>query len=399
VTTRDADFEVSVYTSFEEMEGLAAEWDELAERAGGDVYATFDWCMTWWEYYGKGRRLEAAIVRRGERLVGVLPFFRETLWLGGLPARLLRLIGCDHSVTTTNVTVERGLERDVFGAWAARAGKKWDAVILGPLPGYEERAHVFAEALGMALPGARVEYKADCGPHIVFDLPRAFGEYRDGLSKREKANILQDDRRMRREHKLSVVARTDAGEVKGAFERFLPLHQMLWQVKGRLGHFGDWPECEAFHRTLVEKLGARGRVVFMELEADGKTVASQYAFAFGKRVHWFLAGRDDAEAFNKISLGRMGLMTLVEWAIGKSCSQIDGMRGYYDYKLKQGGRLTALQAVRVTGAGARSRLAMRLFDWAAWVLHTAYYRVWFMRVARRLGVSAPLWETWIRARL
>jgi CelD/BcsL family acetyltransferase involved in cellulose biosynthesis len=198
---------------------------------------------------------------------------------------------------------------------------------------------------------------------------------------------------------VRVIARTSPEDAKAAFERFLPLHQVLWQDKGRLGHFGDWPECEAFHRRLIERLAAKGRIVIVELEADGKAVASQYAFAFGRRVHWFLAGRDDAEAYRKVSLGRMGLMNLVEYSVGRGYQQIDAMRGYYDYKLKQGGRLTALQSVRVTRGGLRPRLAMMLFDWGAWVFHTAYYRLWFKRIKRRVGVRGPLWTAWTRSRV
>jgi len=49
-------------------------------------------------------------------------------------------------------------------------------------------------------------------------------------------------------------------------------------------------------------------------------------------------------------------------------------------------------------ASARWKAAL-LLRWADF-LHLAYYRAWFLKVARRLGLGGrPLWGPWIRTRL
>lgn len=388
----------SVFSSFEELDVMRDEWDAFVERTGGDIYSTLDWCQTWWEFYGDGRRLEIVLVRQGEELVGIFPFFHEKQWLGGMPLHLVRLVGCDHSVTTCNVVIAEALEREVIAAWAGAQADDWDAIILSPLPGYEGRGREIAEAVGLAFPETSVEYRADCGPHIVFDLPASYEEFLGGLSRNERHNIRRHGKRIRHEYAVTVSENVKSSDVAKAFKRFLPLHQHLWEAKGKLGHFGDWPHSEVLHETLVKRLGNKGRVLMFELQANDKVVAVEYCFLYGSRMHWFLNGRKESEDFQKWNIGRMGFTNLVEWAIDHGYTSIDAMQGYYEYKLRLGGRLAHLQSIVATRRTARSRIAFRLFRAGSWLLHTAYYRLWFRKIAPFIGVKrGPLWKTWIRS--
>jgi CelD/BcsL family acetyltransferase involved in cellulose biosynthesis len=385
--------------SFAELAGIADEWDALVVRAGGEIYTSFDWCKTWWEFYGAGRTLEVALVRAGGRLVAVMPFFRETHWLGMLPLRVVRVVGCDHTVTTVGIAVEGGFERTAALEWAKLSGGKWDAVIVGPLSGASERAEELARAFGEAAPGAKVENIGDLGPQTVFDLPGSFDAYLAGLSKTEKANYQKELRRLEREYRVETTVTTGEAEAAAAFERFMPLHQNMWEGKGKLGHFGDWPEGFEFHRKLIERLSAKGRAFFVELVAGGKVITSHYCFRLAGKAACFLSGREESEAHQRWSLGRIGLLDVIRYFIWEKCTLMDALRGYYEYKLRYGGRLVKIRSVRIRKSGLRAGAAWALYGLAAWVLHTAYYRVWFMRVAPRLGISGRLWKTWIRSRL
>jgi len=391
---------VSVHASFDELAPLALEWDELAERAGADVYATFDWCRTWWEFYGAGRHLRVALARSGGELVGILPFFRETLWIGGLPARLFRLVGCDHSVSTTGVVIKEGLAKDVIAAWAAGLGTGWDAIHLGPLAGYNTLWRDVASALQGVFDNCHVRVKDDAGPQIVFELPGSFDQYLARLSKKERSNMLRKEKLLRQEHEVTHRVRTGPREVVDAYARFMWLHQALWKGKGRLGHFGDWPRSKEFHEALVRRLSEKGHVLFFELEVDGEVAASKYCFLFGRRIHTFMTGRDDREAFENYSLGTVVFAALVEHAITSGVTTMDAMRGYYDYKVRQGGTVMPLKTITVVRHKARSRVAMKTLELASWLLHTGYYRLWFKRISNwRWLPKGPLWPLWIRSRL
>jgi CelD/BcsL family acetyltransferase involved in cellulose biosynthesis len=94
-----------VLHSFAGAESLRSAWDELVLRSGADIYQTFDWCRLWWHHYGAGRQLHLLLCFLGEELVGLVPAFIETLWLGPARIRVAKLVGADFSLHLCNLPV------------------------------------------------------------------------------------------------------------------------------------------------------------------------------------------------------------------------------------------------------------------------------------------------------
>lgn len=393
----------SIFTDFDEPSVTPDEWDALVLRAGGDIYSTFDWCRTWWEFYGAGRDLEVYVVRRGGRLVAVFPFFRETLRLGIIPVRAIRLVGCDHTVSTCNVIVEPGVEDEAVAALAGSLGDRkvpWDVISLGALPGYAGNLGALSKAFERHFPAASVETNEDVGVQTLYDLPDTFEGYLAGLSKHRRKKTLEYDRRFSRNFDVAVNHPETPSEAMEAFGRFVELHQALWRARGKLGHFKDWPEAVGFHRRLIERLAPRGRIFLLEIAADGDVVAMAYGFRFGRVADAFLSGRDDRPQWRKWKLGRVAFLKVVQSAVNGGATTLERGRGFYEYKLEEGGRLARLKAITITRPSLRARAGLRLLRFAARVLHIAYYRLWFARIAPRMGVlRGPLWESWIRSKL
>jgi len=391
----------SVHDSFEEVAGLQAEWDRFVEERDGDLFSTFDGCRIWWKHYGDGRRLEIHLFREGERLVGVFPLFRETLRFGPVAVRLIRLVGCDHSVTTCGFAVHPDHTAQVVASLMARIshGPPWDMIHLGPLPGYfRGRDHAAAAFAGHAAVG-RILSSADDGPHIVFDLPESNEAYLAGLASRERNNIKSRKRKLEKGHAVCE-SMASADEVSSWFDGFVAQHQRQWQAENQLGHFVDWPGSEAFHREMAATMTKSGRLRLLRLEVDGKAAGFQYNYRFGRRVHWILGSRDHDPCWDQFSLGRYLLCSTIEHAIAEGAGQLDAMRGMYHYKLQLGGALLNLQSIAVVRRGIGAELRVRSARFAARILHLAYYRVLFGRLAPRLPfLRGPLWRRWIRSRI
>ena len=73
---------LEVLRSFAEVAPIRDEWDAFVERVGSDVYFTIDWLEAWWKYYGSDRQLRLFLIREQGRMVAVLPFCVEMLWVG-----------------------------------------------------------------------------------------------------------------------------------------------------------------------------------------------------------------------------------------------------------------------------------------------------------------------------
>jgi len=48
---------IKTLTNAVDLAALQADWDRLHANAGGSVFQTYDWNITWWRLFGKGLEL------------------------------------------------------------------------------------------------------------------------------------------------------------------------------------------------------------------------------------------------------------------------------------------------------------------------------------------------------
>lgn len=390
----------SVFRSFEELAELEERWNEFVEQSGGDLYSSYEWCRTWWKYYGNGRELEIHLFQRENRIVALFPTFREILRLGPLSIRLIRLVGCDHSTTTCGVVIAPGEIETVIAAyakWLSRS-QAWDMVHWAPLAGYFPHRQVITQEFRKN--GFWTVYSSgDGGPHIVWDLPATFDAFLAGLSKKERSNI-----KIARKKNADETSQIDSVTTPHEVERWLPTffeqHQTQWHAEGKLGHFADWPMAQGFHQELACRLSARGCLQLLRLDVPGHSIGFQYNYVFNRRVHWLLGSRDIDTKWDPFSSGRVLHVETIQQAIARGDHSIDGLRGLYDYKIRLGGKVTQLQSIVLIRRAMVSRVKAHLARYVARLLDLFYYRLWFSRIAPRLPFQRRgLWTLWIRSRI
>jgi CelD/BcsL family acetyltransferase involved in cellulose biosynthesis len=238
------------------------------------------------------------------------------------------------------------------------------------------------------------------GPHTVFELPGDFDAYLRSLDKKQRGNHRRAMQALRESFDVSVDVVEDASELAAEFPKFVRMHEAQWRAEGKLGHFRDWPRSEEFHADLVRELGAAGRAHLVRLTLSGEAVSYQLCYSFGDTLHWILPARVVRPELDRHSLGRLGVVHLVEFAIGAGFRRVEAGIGRYDYKLQLGAVERTARSVVVVAAARSSRVRVALFTRLAAGLDVVYYRGWFQRVAPRLPLPrAPLSNTWIRTRL
>lgn len=391
------------FTRFADVESIRSAWDDLAEAVGGDIYSSFDWCAVWWRHYGRNRKLRLGIVRDGERLVAVLPLFCETLYHGLFPVRVVRVVGCDHSVSSCNVSVRSDYLHEVPAVLVDQLCdlENWDMIHFGPLSSYFVGAEAFAAAFESNPQVGAVELdKRRHGVQTLVDLPEDYDQYLRSLKPNERRDTQRRQRRLAEQCEFRPRVVASAGDLNAAFNRFVCLHHKQWTVQGRLGHFGDWPDALAFHRDMLHAQSRQGRPSFAEVWADSELLAAQYEYQFGRRVHWLLSSRTNESKWDRFSPGRLVHLTAVRHAIDAGARQIDDMQGRYRYKMRLGGRLAPFLCISVLRRGQYRHARVKVLRSVAALLNVAYYRVWFSRLSPRMPyLNRPLWDAWIRSRL
>lgn len=382
-----------VVGSFDDLAAVAKEWDALALSLSSDIYSTYDWCRIWWRYYGSDRQLMVHLFRRGGTLCAVVPMFVESLGIGPARIKIARLIGCDHTVTTCGVLCGAG---DI--SWVIRQvaeqcrSADCDVTQLGPLAGDDEAAMSLTDAL------SRTEFsvvrRLNRHPHMLFDVPSSSEAFMEGLSTKERRNLRRDQRKLAERGALASELITDKAELALRMDHFIRTHQEQWRAQGQLGHFDDWPQSRAFHHELAACQNEKGRLLLSNITVDGATVAMEYSYHFGQRVHWILGARTADVS------GRIGFAALMEDAIMRNAKKIDALRGYYDYKRLLGATCVQQCVIVAARPGWLRRARLAGFASASQVLDRLYYRLWFSRLRPLLGLPGrPLRKNWIRSRL
>ncbi len=393
---------MSVFRSFDELAPLRDEWDRFLADAGAGVYLCHDNCAAWWARYGKGRSLHVLVFRAGAELVGVLPMFVDRRWLGPVWLRMGAFLVSDSTLPVLDVTVRAPWAREALATMLRHllGDLRCDAVRLAPLSDAGAHLGALREAAGDLGNLGSIVSDTVVGPYTLFGLPATFDEYLASLGKSHRSNFRRGMKQLREAHRVEVDVIVDPRELEAEFANFRTLHDEQWRAEGKLGHFGDWPASDAYHRDLVRLHGARGRAHLYRIRLDGETVSYQMAYSLGTSLHWFMPARSLRPDLDRFSMGRLGLVQMIELAIGAGFRQIEGGVGHYDYKLQLGaaehGVRSFVVAARRSGASLRLAIFLRLSR----ALDFVYYRGWFSKIAPGLPLRrGPLWKTWIRSRL
>jgi hypothetical protein len=236
-------------------------------------------------------------------------------------------------------------------------------------------------------------------PHTFYPLPESFDDYLIRLSKQARRNF------RRYIHKLSKLYELESKVLRGMdaidhFDKFARLHEAQWTGVGKLGHFGDWPEGMAFNRDLVNRLAKRDLVRIHELTGNGEILSMQYSFVLADRCYNRLSARRPSAELEKLNLGRIGLLKMLESLIDDGVRLVEAGPGHYDYKMGSGGEEFALLRLIVTRSSMFTRQKTLLFLLWFDLIDIIYYRIWFLKIAPKIPFfKFSLWHTWIRTRL
>jgi CelD/BcsL family acetyltransferase involved in cellulose biosynthesis len=391
-----------VFSSFEEILGMQEEWDSFVESVNGDIYLTFDWCRIWWQHYGRGRRLSIFLFREGGSLVGLMPVFIETVWLGPVWLKMAKFVGSDSTTNMVNPPIKFNYAEDIFKSLLQYLIKEYkcDTVWFGPMSGDCAPVSSLRSACSQISRLAVVMQEKVRSPYTVFILPDSFDEYLTSLSSQWRANYRRYMNLLLKKFTVNIEAVQNEKDVAKEYEYFREMHDLQWQSEGKLGHFNDWPRGVEFNRDQLRVQAKLNRAKLIRLTADSEAVSYFLCYVFGNTLHARLSARAFGTEWNKYSLGRVGLIKMIEWAIGQGIQRIEAGAGHYDYKIKLGGKEYPLYTIMLVRKQWFPRLRAYIFANLSSLLHFCYYRIWFNRLVPKLPFKRrPLWKLWIRTRL
>jgi CelD/BcsL family acetyltransferase involved in cellulose biosynthesis len=390
---------LETFTSFDDAEALAPEWDELVARLDGSLYMSFSWCRVWWDHYGDGRALRLLAVREHDELVGVLPFFVERMGAVLGRARVAKLVGSDFTLATVDPPVQSGAATEALALAMTQLFRddRCHLVHYGPCS-EDAPLEAIRESVAVLAGEARIIRDRESDSQTIFEMPDGFDAYLKSLTSKVRSNYKRNLKKLGEAFNFSYDVVADPATLEHEFEAFIEMHQAQWKANKKLGHFDDWPGSREFARDLVKDLARTNQVRLIRLSANDQVVSYCFCFRLNDTFYWRLSGRLSGE-WDQFGVGRIAVMNMMEAAASEGATAVEAGTGRYEYKEKLQAKTLPVRSISVRRRGVASASLARATLALGDLLHLAYYRIWFQRVAPRLGfLRGPLWRSWIRRR-
>jgi len=320
--------EAELVTAVERLDALASEWDALADACALPQMSPA-WVLAWWRHVAPERAVpRTVVVRDGDALVGLAPFYAEPGAGGRVDYRLpgIEIAGrlAPLALADREWEVAEAVARTLAGATPRPDALRFEGT---PLDAHWLTA-LRAEWPGALRPPLRLT-QVEGNPLMSLE-EGSFDAWLAGRS----SNFRGQMRRLRRRFaEAGGVSRLATSATLGADTAALTrLHAMRWDGKGHSNLVDLSDRFTAFVVELGERLLASGRFALRILELDGEPICAQLFVAAGGTFLFVNGGWDERHASLRPSL--VCLLDAVEDVFERGAQRFDLGLGVQSYKLR-----------------------------------------------------------------
>lgn len=291
------------------------EWSRLAELVG-NVFATPDFCSTWWDHFGRGEPFVVAVRSGDGDLLALWPLYRRR-WGPGF---VIRSLG--HGVGDELSLVCHDDDRPAAMAALRSVVSGTDLLVLDLMryAAVQDPESELSQALGHA-----VEVFSEPCPVLAAE-GRDWEGFLVDQSRNLRQQIRRRERRLQRDHSIGYrLASLDT--LDRDLDSLIRLHRLRFDER-ESNVFSD--ERRPFHQRWAEVCLDRGWLRLWSLEVDGQYVASWCGFRFAGTESFYQSGRDPD--WEDQSVGVVLLSHSIRAALDDGMSEYRFLRGGEEYK-------------------------------------------------------------------
>jgi CelD/BcsL family acetyltransferase involved in cellulose biosynthesis len=312
---------VKALSSFESFENLREEWNKtLNESRSNSIFLTWEWLYTWAEYFIKdGRELFVITVHQNEKLIGIAPWYINSLRYGPFKLRRIEFLGTpeagsDYLDVIVKIRKEKIVASKIYDYLMGEVSSMWDWLY-------------FRDSLSNSLfflnfinefrnTGKFIETKSGAYCPIL-DLC----DTKEGFFVSLSANRRQQ---LRRHYKvLSKGAQVHHRkyvdlEAINALDRISRLYEKRWERQEN--------DLFQFLEKFTHRTRGKNCVQIDILQVDENDVAGIFHLFYNGTAYYYLMAVD--KHFNpKISIGNILLGLCIQDAVENKFSQYDFLKG------------------------------------------------------------------------
>ena len=322
-----------IISNFSELKGYEREWNALVVESNDNIFLSWEWISTWWEFFGKDSILFVVLVKneKGE-VVGIAPLkISLQRVFGFVPARLVEFIGSnsllapeylDFIVSKQNYPE---IVEEIVSA-LTKNRKSWDVLNLSDI---DESSPVLPVLNQLFSRDKMVIWQRVYNTCPSLKLPASWDELLSSYSHNMRRTIRRTRKRLEESSGIRFVHVEDSNCLPQAFQHAARLHQLSRQKKGEKGNFGK-KNYLPFHLKFAQAIASKNWLYLAFIEADKKPIAFRYGYLYNQKYYDYQTGYDPQ--FEKSRVGWVMLGYVIEDLIQKSVREFDFLRGGHDYK-------------------------------------------------------------------
>ncbi len=295
------------------IEPVEREWDDLAR--GALPFLQPGWISAWWDAFGEGE-LTILTVRRGGRLVGVLPLARRGSALCSTTNWHTPMFGA----VTADRPAGKALARALYDQSARRVRLGFLAADAPLLQDLKETA-------------------PDCGYHVAervmlrppyVPVSGSWEQYWSGRSRNLRKSINRLGNRLEDLGTVSLQIAAGDEALGKPLEEAFTIEASGWKGTNGTAILSQ-PETRGFYREVASWAAQRGTLRIASLQVDGRTVAMHLSIEAGGDYYMLKTGYD-AE-FEKVGPGKLLDWMMVQHAFSSDLDSFEFLGDAEPYKL------------------------------------------------------------------
>ncbi|MFH0779065.1 MAG: GNAT family N-acetyltransferase [Candidatus Eisenbacteria bacterium] len=326
-------FHTEIISDIEELGDYRTQWNQLLLQSKNNIFLTWEWISTWWEFFGKNSLLFVVVVKNADgRLIGVAPLkISSQRILGLIPVRSLEFIGSGSPVSPEylDFIVPTPNREEIVTEMVSilmKNKRSWDVLNLSDV----DESSLVLPLLRRLFSEKNVlvrESGFNVCPYL--GLPSRWGELLSSYSHNMRRTVKVTRKRLEESFSVRLVLVEDAASLPEAFGQAARLHELSRQKKGERGSFRK-KDYSAFHLRLSQAIAERGWLYLAFLEVDQCPAAFRYGYLYDRKYYDYQTGYDPRFAGNRVGWVMLGY--IMEDLIKRSTREFDFLRGGHEYK-------------------------------------------------------------------
>jgi CelD/BcsL family acetyltransferase involved in cellulose biosynthesis len=298
-----------------EFAPLAAEWEELAARAGGGPFSTPGWFEAWWDAFGRGQ-LELMALRRDGELAAVLPLHRRY----GVRRALTNWHTPELRLPAADAAARAALVGGVLG------GTRLPVVLGMVTAGTPEVAELksAAAAAGMWTIVRSIEHS----PFVP--LEGGWAEYEAGLPAQRRRELRRRRRRFQEQGELAFEIADGSERIEELLAEGFAIEGSGWKTDNGTA-IESRVDTRLFYTRVARWAADRGSLRLAFLRLDGRAIAFHFTIEEGGSAYQLKGGYDPS--LRSLSPGTLLIREMLAWAFARGLETYEFLGADERFKL------------------------------------------------------------------